>query len=180
MAVATKKNSLGFSMIELLVVVSLIAIMTSLVGVALITPRSRLHKTAMQDISKSSRHLFKHARDERIDMWLMFDMRKNEWHVEQNKITGDFVERVRYVNGSILEDNELPDGLTIKDIQVSSSGLHSIGEIGVYILPRGFIEPAVLHLISDLDERKEYSLVFQPLLGFVDIVEGYYELDRYD
>lgn len=173
------KRSGGFSLLEILAVTSLIAVVMGISFAALRAPGARAEREALQSLRLASRHLYKEAQTGRNALWLMIDLRENRWYVEKPEIdyAAGTVERVIYTDDQIREDNKLPESLNFKDVQLASKGLESQGTVAIMYQPNGFVDPAVIHFVSQAEgKRTEMSLKIEPLSGFADVMDGYVEL----
>ena len=173
------RRSAGFSLLEILAVISLIAIVMGISVSALRAPGARAEREALQNLRMVSRHLYKEAMLQRSALWLMLDLRENRWYVEKPDIdyAAGTIERVKFIDDLVREDNKLPETLSFKDVQTASKGLESIGVVAIMYQPNGFVDPAVIHFVSEADgKRTESTLKIEPLSGFADVFDGYVEL----
>lgn len=179
--VMTKRNKQsGFSLIELLAVTGLMSLFFGITLTLFRTPSARLNKESIQQIGRASRILFKDAVTLRKQLWLMIDLDKQLWYVEEPKIDyiAGTIERVRYTTHEIKKENKLDGTIEFKDVQTSSVGLETLGIVPIAFLPSGFVDPAIIHFEDLENDHEQFSLIIQPLSGFGDYKKGYLELSE--
>ena len=177
MAKTTISRSAGFTIIELMLAVTLGGMLLGFVALVFREPSERAQKRTLQELAIATRHLFLEAQHKRTQYWLIFDLDKNTWRVEEPQIDhiAGTVENKAYTyprNPEIKALNELPDALAIEDVQTLWETV-SIGEARIGFRPSGYVDPFVLHIETTENSRERRSLIVQPLTGFSDIEEGY-------
>lgn len=194
----SKKNHHGFSLIEMLVVVAIIAMIT---GVALPTVSSYFQlslNSATRELATTIKEAYNAAVVTGRVYRLVYDIKKNQYWVEagppdallDTKETKEREERrKRY---SRAEDKEkekenspfalektitrkklsLPRGVTYEDIvtQQSNEPL-SEGVAYTHFFPHGVTEQSIIHL-TDQSKHKA-SLVITPLIGNTELYDRY-------
>lgn len=80
------------------------------------------------------------------------------------------------VSDFLLKATKLPEGAFFKDVHVEHlQGPATGGRVSITFFPNGYVEDAVINL-RDGDDTFVFSLKTEPLLGKVDIADGYREL----
>lgn len=164
----------GFTLLELLVVVFLIS---AFVFIALPKIKSGTEiniKSASRSLSGTIRYLYNEAAFKKNIYRLVFDIDKDEYWVE-------VLSNNEYVvsNEYLLKKRTLPPGVHFKDVvterTLSRSRLDDAREF-ILFLPTGFVEPAVIHLVTDNEDY--YTLETKPYTGGTRVYDEYVELLR--
>lgn len=164
--------------------VTLGAMMLGLTALVFQEPAARAQKRSLQELAVVTRHLFREAQNGRTQYWLVFDIGKNTWRVEEPMIdaVAGTVENKPYTNPrnpEIKELNELPESVDIQDVE-TLLGRETLIEAKVAFRSSGYVDPFVLHLETNEGSRETKSLIVEPLTGFSDIVDGYIQLQARD
>ncbi len=157
----------GFTLLEIVIVVSVLALF-----IGLAVPRlpdiagTRIHQNA-----RKVSNIFRLARSRAVSLRRYYRV---EMDLEANNIS------VSYFGpeGTYIQDDEvrlvsLRDGI-IADVVNLSEGKVQEGTGVVRISPRGFIEPALVHIKDD--KERFLTVVPSPVSGRVLIHDGYTEL----
>jgi prepilin-type N-terminal cleavage/methylation domain-containing protein len=173
------KGAAGFSLIELMAVVTIGATLMGLAAGVFRVPEAKQQKIAMHALGHASRYLFNIAKYQERTFRIVVNMDKNLWHVEYDEVyeeeDGQFIEAVKFSDSFIEEEYSLPDGLEFDGVATVGQGEISVGTKALHVLAGGFVEPSIVYFKID-EPRQEYSLVMQPLTGFADLQEGRKEL----
>ena len=163
------RKSRGFTLIELLVVMFLIG---AFVFIALPKIKSSTEinvKSASRNLSGTIRYLYNEAAFKKNIYRLVFDIDRGEYWVEE--LNGS-----EYVVSTDLlqKKRTLPSGVHFKDVITErTQGRSSLDDSGEFILflPTGFVEPAVIHLVTD--NQDDYTLETKPYTGGVKVYDEY-------
>ena len=80
------------------------------------------------------------------------------------------------VSDFLLKSTRLPDGVFFKDVFVEHLPTAAgAGRASIAFFPNGYVEEAIINL-RDADDKYTFSLKTSPLLGRVDVTDGYREL----
>jgi Tfp pilus assembly protein FimT len=146
-----------------------------LIGVmlAISAPRFRqsLLTNTLNSVTRRIIALVHDARDrsvhEQVNIRCYFDMTNNLiWCDSSPAATG----------GSMTEQEKkyrLPVDVRIQDIWSLEFGKRSLGEATILFSPKGYAEPAMIHLATR--DGRQVSLELAPFLGAVKVYEGYVE-----
>ena len=165
------RKSNGFSLIELLVVIMLIS---AFVFIALPKIKSGTEiniKSASRNLSGTIRYLYNEAAFKKNIYRLVFDIDRGEYWVEVLN-DNEYVVSTDYLH----KKRTLPGGVHFKDVITERSiGRSSLDDSGEFILflPTGFVEPAVIHLVTDNEDY--YTLETKPYTGGTRVYDEYVE-----
>lgn len=168
-----KKRESGFTLIELVVVVTLISIM-----LVMAVPSMRetlltdsLNSTAAKLIGtvKSSRNS---AVREQQSYLLHFDNGERRIWSEKEKAT-DLAEDDKHAASSELA---LPPTVTIQDIWTKSAGLAEGELVTLWISKQGYMDETFIHLS---EEERVVTLYFSPFLATVKVFDDYIDPESY-
>ena len=165
------RKSNGFSLIELLVVIMLIC---AFVFIALPKIKSGTEiniKSASRNLSGTIRYLYNEAAFKKNIYRLVFDIDRGEYWVEVLN-DNEYVVSTDYLH----KKRTLPGGVHFKDVITERSiGRSSLDDSGEFILflPTGFVEPAVIHLVTDNEDY--YTLETKPYTGGTRVYDEYVE-----
>lgn len=168
------KSKNGFTLIELLVVIILIS---TFVFIALPKIQSGTEmniKSASRNLCGTIKYLYNEAAFKKNIYRLVFDIDRGEYWVEvlndnEYVVSTDFLQKKR----------TLPSGVHFKDVVTErSQGRSALDDSEVFILflPTGFVEPAVIHLVTDNNDN--YTLETKPYTGGTKVYNEYVALMR--
>ncbi|MBW1817302.1 MAG: hypothetical protein JRJ60_09085 [Deltaproteobacteria bacterium] len=159
----------GYTFIELCVVLVLAGLM-----VVLAVPRFNAAlftddlKTSVRKLVATIKVLKNEAVRERVVYRLHLDMTSNRvWYDSELMDRDEAPER----NAA-----RLPEGIHILDVHCVGGEKTAGGESVIHIDPKGYVQPAVIHVGSDRGEV--YTLVLTPFLEKIGILEGYVSFAR--
>ena len=204
----------GFTLIELMVTIMLIAVVMGLVVSGLNRGDQEVQQSADR-LAATMRFLHDKAATEGSYIKLVLDLDEQSYWVESSRdpyllsrpdeIAAETAEKEKtdvasktspestllpaevkplkpkeptfsQVSDFLLKATRLPDGVFFKDIYVehlpSAAGT---GKATIAFFPNGSVEEAIINL-RDADDRFGYSLKTAPLLGRVDVTDGYRDL----
>ncbi len=190
-------NSQGFSLLEVLVVVGLIAIISAII----IPDISQIFRESLEAFARKNSNLYREARDHAMltsrVVRVRYDLDEQKYWVEE--APGDFLlptkksleekerkldrlsdeEKAKYADPSRMvksitnRKTPVPDGLRVAGmLSPRSPELIEEGTGDFYYFPHGIGEAAVIH-IESLDGDKR-SLVVQPATGKTKVEVGFY------
>jgi type II secretion system protein H len=153
----------GFTFIELCVVLVLAGLMTALAlprfNTALFTDDL---KTSVRRLAGTVRVLKNDAVRERTRYRLHLDMTSGRvWY--DSKATDEDV--------AAPHAAQLPEGIHILDVEPAGGETITDGESIIHIDPKGYVQPAAIHVGSD--DGDVFTLVLTPFLEKIGIVTGY-------
>jgi type II secretion system protein H len=147
----------GFTLIELILVIFIIALTTTLVMPSFWNMGDRVLKSEAKRIGNTIRYIHDEAAGKKQTYILTLDLDKDAWKYESKKDSRNF---------------KLKKSVMFRDIMIPSLGKVTFGETKLIFSPTGPEEPITLHLIKD---DKEYTVMFNHLSGRSKIHEGYVE-----
>lgn len=166
------RNRKGFTLLELLVVVLLISAFV-FIAVPKIKSGTEINiKSAATNLTGTIRYLYNEAAFKKNIYRLVFDTERDEYWVE-------VLDNNEYVvsNEYLHKKRTLPAGVHFKDViterTLSRSRLDDPREF-ILFLPTGFVEPAVIHLVTDSEDY--YTLETKPYTGGTRVYDEYVEL----
>jgi len=168
-----KKHS-GFTLIELLVVIFLVGAFV-FIAVPKIKSSTEINvKSASRNLSGTIKYLYNEAAFKKNIYRLVFDIDSGEYWVEV--LSGnEYMVSTEYLH----KKRKLPGGVHFKDIvterTLGRSSLDGSGEF-ILFLPTGFVEPAVIHLVTDSEDY--YTLETKPYTGGTRVYDEYVQLLR--
>ena len=168
------RESKGFTLLELLVVVLLISAFV-FIAVPKIKSGTEINiKSASTSLTGTIRYLYNEAAFKKNIYRLVFDIDRDEYWVEVLS-NNEYVVSEEYLN----RKRTLPPGVHFKDVVTertfSRSSLDDQREF-ILFLPTGFVEPAVIHLVTDSEDY--YTLETKPYTGGTKVYDEYVELLR--
>lgn len=165
----SNSDSKGFTLIELMVVIAILAVM-----VALIAPQ--LGEIGEANLRRSARHLtgmirFLHeeAQAKKQVYRLMFDIQDGRYWPEIWTQTADNAREFRRVQSVIAGEGSLSGQTTFRDVKVTGRP----DETYMLFTPDGWVEHALIHLRDGSD--RDFTLFVKPLTGNTELVDGYVE-----
>jgi len=148
-------SRMGFTLIELIVVIFLISITTTLIIPTVWQTEKDILKTEANRISSILRYIHDEAISKKQVYLFKINFDKKIWGFEGNTISRHF---------------EIKSTPGIKDIMLLSRGEVSFGEVVIRFGPMGTEEPITLHLQNG---KTNYTIMFNHLTGRTKILEGY-------
>lgn len=192
----SSKRNLGFTLIEILVVIALIALIMSL-AVPQVTLALKVNiSNTTRDLATTIRSTYDEAVLKGNVYRIKFDLDKNQYWVEQGernylvrteaqeeeyqkKIARlskeeaeKFQEPFSLARSITKNKKNLPKGVTFKDIATSHvKKPQSAGSLTVHVFPHGFMENLVVHLKDTYD--RESTLIVNPVSGKSRVFDRY-------
>lgn len=165
------KNTRGFTLIELVMVIFLIGLLYSLT-----IPRIR--DTVLTDSLKGTVRkmiaiidgLRNDAVHEQKNYSLRFNLESNQYWIESEDMS-DIDREAARENASLL-----PEDVHIVDIWFKGSGKMMMGETSILVNRDGYIQPSVIHLRSE--DGRNFSLVLRTFLTKVGVLDRYVEFEN--
>ncbi len=173
----SKKSSVGFTLIEILVVLAIIGIVLSLGMPAIET-------ITVQKVNSTTRKfmgLIKSVRNDAILLNLIHRLAINlddqTWWVESQKnlstlSKNDDDASFYYADKYSKSPQKMPSGVVFSKILKQQDGLHDSGTIYIHFFPNGFIERAILYIKKENAESAFYSLIINHSTGKVNPIPG--------
>lgn len=187
-------NSLGFTLIEILVVMIIIAFIVTLGARKLQSPNTTIKK-AVRQIATVTRELHVRSKLSGITFRLALEMNGKKpdkiWvEASTKKITlpteKDLKEQQNARRSDKKEESpfaldkrigtggirELPSAIKIKRVEYASENRTlTEGTAYIHFLPEGIVEEAVVHLATE-DDSMKWTLAVHPITGKVDLLAG--------
>lgn len=162
----------GFTLLELMVVVLLISAFV-FIAIPKIKSGTEINiKSASTNLTGTIKYLYNEAAFKKNIYRLVFDIDTGEYWVE-------VLDNNEYVvsNEYLLKKRTLPAGVHFKDVvterTLNRNKLDDQKEF-ILFLPTGFVEPAVIHLVTDSEDY--YTLQTKPYTGGTKVYDQYVEL----
>ena len=165
----------GFTLIELLVVVLLIGAFVMIAVPKIKTGTEINIKSASRNLTATIKYLYNEAVFKKNIYRLVFNIEEDEYWIETLS-GGEYVQSTDPYH----RRRKLPNGVHFRDIVTERSiGRNALDDDVEFILflPTGFVEPAVIHLKTD-EEDKNYTLETKPYTGGTRVYNKYVELLR--
>lgn len=160
------KQSKGFTLIELMVVIVVLGVMMTL-----IIPQ--LGNIGDANLKRSARHLtgmIRFLRDEaqakKTVYRLRFDIQGGKYWAEEFTILSKDTAEFTRMQTAMTNEGSLAGQTTFKDVQVGSH----LDDPYMLFTPDGWVEPAFIHLRNSDD--KIFTLIVKPLTGDTELREG--------
>lgn len=168
------RDNKGFTLIELLVVIILVSAFVYVAVPRIKTGTEINIKSASRNLSGTIRYLYNEAAFKKNIYRLVFDVENGEYWVES--LNGN-----EYVVSADpnFRKKKLPSGVHFRDVITERSlGKSTLDDAPEFILflPTGFVEPAVIHLVTDNEDY--YTLETKPYTGGTRVYDEYVELLR--
>ena len=163
----------GFTLIELLVVIFLVGAFVFIAVPRIKTGTEINIKSASTRLTATIKYLYNEAVFKKNIYRLVFDVEAGEYWIET--LAGN--EYVRSTD-PYHKKRMLPNGVYFREIVTERSiGRSTLDDEEEFILflPTGYVEPAVIHLMTD-DEDKNYTLETKPYTGGTRVYNEYVEL----
>ena len=160
----------GFTFIELTVVILLIGL---IMGITMPRFRYALLTDHLKSTTRKLNAIIKTLRDEaireQVTYTLHFDLESDRYWIESSAMNEE--ERAQ----TKKQAKSLPSGVRVMDVWYRDKGKKMTGETTIRFSKKGYVQPAVIHLVSEDD--REFTLVLSPFLGRVKILEKYVEFE---
>ncbi|MBW2707977.1 MAG: prepilin-type N-terminal cleavage/methylation domain-containing protein [Deltaproteobacteria bacterium] len=165
------RNHKGFTLIELVVVVSLIVMM---IGLTMPKIRNTLLSDALKRTALRMVGLVKNLRDEAVreqrTYGLRLDMVQQQYWVGFTAMTEE--EQVQARKNA----EKLPPNVEILDVWFKEEGKISEGEAVILFFKKGYIQPSAIHLGDD--DGRRFTVVLSPFGGKVAVLEKYVDFEN--
>lgn len=162
----------GFSLLELLVVIVIIAIGYAFVGPRIIGPTSNLNlKTASKKISASLRYARSQATSENKNLRVLFDFDKNRIVITERELTENAMEETSEESTDGVSGDKiysLPEGVTLEKA-ISDDSETDSGIFEVAFFSTGGSSGGEIVLKNDKENRYRISVDF--ITGTIHLVE---------
>lgn len=167
----------GFTLIELLLVVFLLGITLSLAIPTFQDVTGARLRSAARMIAGAARYVHGESVATRGIYRLELDLEGGRYWV--SKCVPDEDNRCEWARDSstLAGVRQLPDGVVFQGVRTTQEdgALRTLGVAQVHFLPRGYVEPAVIHLGREHGDGA-FTLVVSPIGGEVEILEGNVDL----
>jgi len=165
------RNSKGFTLIELVVVVTLIVIM---IGLTLPQIRNTLLSDALKRTALRMVGVAKILRDEAVreqkTYGLRLDMVRQQYWVGFTAMTEEAQVLAR------KNAEKLPSNVQILDVWFKEGGKVSEGEAVILFFKQGHVQPSAIHLGDD--DGRRFTVVLSPFGGKVNVLEKYVDFEN--
>lgn len=165
------RNSKGFTLIELVVVVSLIVVM---IGLTLPQVRNTLFSDALKRTALRMVGVAKNLRDEAVreqkTYGLRLDMVRQQYWVGFTAMTEEEQALAR------KNAEKLPNNVQILDVWFKEGGKVSEGETVILFFKAGYVQPSAIHLGDD--DGRRFTVVLSPFGGKVKVLEKYVDFEN--
>jgi general secretion pathway protein H len=161
----------AYTLIELMVVIVLLGLIFTIA-----TPRIRdaLFRDELKGATRQMVGLITRLRNEAIrehkDYTLHFDLGLNRFWFDSPSMTEE--ERARIA----ADASPLPGQVHIMDVWISGKGKIMIGEVGIRINKKGYIQQSAIHLGTE--DNREFTLLLSPFLRRVEVYDKYIEFEE--
>lgn len=174
------KKQEGFTLLELLVVILIIGAFF-FVAVPKFQDMTQVSlKSASRNLTATIKYLYNEAAFKKKIHRLTFDIETGEYWVEtleDSEFGGQQSQEFSLSQESAQIRHRLPNGVYFEDIITERTlNRNPLDEENEYILflPTGFVEPAVIHLVTD--DEQYYTLATRPYTGGTKVYDEYVEL----
>jgi len=164
----TSTDQSGFTLIELVVVITLLAIFVLLSLPLLANQGDGGERRALRRLAGNVKLLYNEAALTRDEHLLTFDLENGTFSAFRMERSGNQVEKVPVGDARSLAP------LRIDQVQVVGKGRFRSGEVTVRIYPQGWMEEVWLQLVNEDNQTK--TLNFVPMTGSTRIYDGRREI----
>lgn len=165
------RNHEGFTLIELVVVVTLIVMM---IGLTMPQIRNTLLSDNLKRTALRMAGLAKNLRDkavrERKTYGLHLEMLRQQYWIGFAAMTEE--------DQALAQENaeKLPSDVQILDVWFKEEGKVSEGEAVILFFEKGYVRPSIIHLGDD--EGRRFTVVLSPFGGKVKVLEKYVDFEN--
>ena len=156
----------GFTLIELIVVIALLSIV-------LVITIPRFHNVLVADSSgKTSRWLIGTTKALRENA--LRQQKRHTLHIDMDAgrmWTSDASMTEEAILEAASTGYRLPDGIRLLDVEFPLNGSVSSGRADIFFYPRGYSDPALIHLENE--DKDPLTYVIEPFLTELGIYETY-------
>ncbi len=149
------KTKSGFTLIELIIVLFIIGLISSLVVPRLMETGKSAARSDAKRIGLTLRYVYGESITRKIPYTLTVDIDRGQWRYESEAESKNF---------------SLKRKVMISDVIIPSLGEISSGEIKIAFTPTGPEEPLTIHLSGG---EAEFTVIFNHLNGRAKVYEGY-------
>lgn len=159
-------NQRGFTLIELTLVVLLLGLLANL-SLPLISgfETDRMNSTARR-LSGTVKYLYNEAIISGREQRLIFDMSDGTYRTVEIAENGELTE-----NSGLGRLFRLPETVRFESVYQPQRGERNAGEVTTAMLPGGWLEETIIHLVDEDDKKLTLRLV--PLTGLTEFYDGY-------
>lgn len=166
---SSKRNSSGFTLLELVVVLVILAGVTALVAPRLAFVQDMAIRSSSRRVVTLLRYLDERSVATKHYYRLKINLTDKHISVVQLSAIGE----EQQPDDPFLQRDPLSDGVGIADVTTNRLGKTVDGSISIPYGPGGLGEPLLLHL-GDAD-HKQYTILALPVSATVRLTEGYQE-----
>ena len=165
-----KKGSRGFTLLELMIVMVIIAVLTSFVIPSLRTSlfSDQLKSSARKVIGLVSEASQEAVRNQAIH-YLHFDLEQNQIVLRSEKSGSESEEE-----GKTLS-LKLPDSVRVVDVTSVNGGKRAQGETELRFSKQGYVDKTLIHLRSD--DGRDMTVMLSPFLAVTRVFDSYVDLE---
>ncbi len=170
-------GSSGFTLIELIVVLLVLAIGASFLAPRLRDPDATALASSAARLATTARYLYDEAAYQRLPMRLNFDLDNQTYFVTVLGGDPDAPEFVPVSDG-LAKPTTLPDAVVFRDVVLPAVGTVSEGIVFAQFSPDGWADPLVVHLRGRAGG--DATMAIDPLTGRTRVADRYVVLDPDD
>ena len=159
----------GFTLLELLVVITLISLVTAITIPSIRTTLfSDQLKASARRLVGFINEVSQEAISSQVEHQVNFGLNKNEIWVGTGAAEDeeDQVGQKRF---------KVPEQVKITEVVSVSSGNNAEGTVKLYFSKKGYVDKSAIHLRSD--DGREMTIVLSPFMGATRIIDSYVSLD---
>lgn len=165
------KQNNGFTLIELIVVISLVSIM-------LVFAVPRFHDTVLSDNTKTvSRWII--LKVQSLKQRAVHDQKLYALHIDIDTdrlwITNESMSEEE-VEKALLKAFELPDDISLLDVEYPEKEKVSSGQADIFFYKKGYSDRALVHISNEDNER--FSFLIETFLSRVKLFEKYVSFEE--
>lgn len=184
------ENNSGFTLIEVLVTLGIVAVLLVAGAMALRSAFDANLKTAALHLSSTLRHLSNKSVTDKLYLRVVYNFGEHSYQVEQSSnpfvietntpqdeepSKKDEKEEFTVIDQGSFKPVVFPSGVFFKDVSVSFyPDKIEKGVAYTYFFPDGFATPTVINL-RDEDDQVHYSIDLSPFSGQVKVESNYHE-----
>jgi general secretion pathway protein H len=187
------RKQLGFTLIEMLVVLTILAGLITIVVVPRISPLDRV-RTVVRHLTVMTRQTQTAARLSGSIYRIVFEMPDDEkkshsfWvesatqkdislsmsnEDDKDKKDGEATSETNFAMDTKISKKKetLPSGFYFEDIQFSEKQKISQGKAYIYFFPQGFVTKAAIHITNK--KQIHWTVILNPLTGYGQVLDTY-------